>query len=99
MSRHISIFFQQVKRNGLFFFVEAQFKKKFSKLLIQAHLDLVAFLLYPPSRVVTADISPYLILIDRRRIPVHPLFGRIIHLKTKWLTGGGLQPGYMLRLG
>jgi hypothetical protein len=54
MSRHISVLFYLVKRDGVVLVGIAEFKKKPAKFLIESDLDLVTFFLGPPCGVMAA---------------------------------------------
>src|SRR5580698_644567 len=91
MSRHISIFFDQVKWDGFEFVFAAKFKEKFAKFLVQPDLDGVRAPGAAPVGVMAADVVSHLFAIVLRGLPVHALLCGVEDPIPKGLGGGGLE--------
>src|SRR6185312_17470668 len=96
MSRHISIFFDQVKWNRFVLVFAAKFKEKFAKFFIEADLDLISAPAAPPGRMVQADIGPDLFPVSLRRVPIDAFFCGIVDLVAKRLCRGCLETDKMV---
>src|ERR1700683_1325548 len=95
MSRHISILFNQVKRNGVVFVFAAKFKEKFAKFLVEADFDRVGAFGgagVAPSGGVAKDIVAHLFAVGFGGLPVDAPLGGVEDLVGKGLGGGGFEP-------
>src|ERR1700683_3701316 len=95
MSRHISILFNQVKRNGVVFVFAAKFKEKFAKFLVEADFDRVGAsggAGIAPAGMMAKDIVAHLFAVGFGGLPVDAFFRGVEDLIAKGLGGGGFEP-------